>query len=220
MKSRRATCLSTEERRNSVQLTWNDSTWNCTRCWPSRHPTTAIGVHHVPSRKPKSKRSSAGKRLEREARGYHRHRVALLTESVTHPERVQKVRGPPTSILSMRKQFEIVFNVADQQKLDGRRERQRNETYNAEGDPGSSRFCSRNTAPSLKFGDYMLQQSRQRADVFCGRCVSSDRETLAMSRRVRTQNTSTTTMATTPVPTDVSHMSFERLEKRKWRSGE
>ena len=30
-------------------------------------------------------------RLEREARGYHRHRVALLTESVTHPERVLKV---------------------------------------------------------------------------------------------------------------------------------
>ena len=28
-------------------------------------------------------------RLEREARGYHQHRVALLTESVTHPERVQ-----------------------------------------------------------------------------------------------------------------------------------
>ena len=30
-------------------------------------------------------------RLEREARGYHRHRVALLTESVTHLERVLKV---------------------------------------------------------------------------------------------------------------------------------
>ena len=30
-------------------------------------------------------------RLEREARVYHRHRVALLTKSVTHPERVLKV---------------------------------------------------------------------------------------------------------------------------------
>ena len=29
-------------------------------------------------------------RLERQARGHHRHRVALLTESVTHPERVLK----------------------------------------------------------------------------------------------------------------------------------
>ena len=29
-------------------------------------------------------------RLEREARGYHNQRVSLLTESVTHPERVQK----------------------------------------------------------------------------------------------------------------------------------
>ena len=30
-------------------------------------------------------------RLEREARGYHNQRVSLLTESVTHPERAQKV---------------------------------------------------------------------------------------------------------------------------------
>ena len=30
-------------------------------------------------------------RLDHEARGYHRHRLALHTESVTHPERVQKV---------------------------------------------------------------------------------------------------------------------------------
>ena len=36
-------------------------------------------------------------RLEREARGYHRHRVALLTESVTHPEKVQKVTDLPHS---------------------------------------------------------------------------------------------------------------------------
>ena len=34
-------------------------------------------------------------RLEREARGYHGHRVALLTESVTHPERVLKVTDLP-----------------------------------------------------------------------------------------------------------------------------
>ena len=32
-------------------------------------------------------------RLEREARGDHRHRVALLTESVTHPERVLTPAG-------------------------------------------------------------------------------------------------------------------------------
>ena len=34
-------------------------------------------------------------RLEREARGYHRHRVALLTESVTHLEKVLKVTDLP-----------------------------------------------------------------------------------------------------------------------------
>ena len=34
-------------------------------------------------------------RLERESRGYHRHRLAFLTESVTHPERVLKVTDLP-----------------------------------------------------------------------------------------------------------------------------
>ena len=34
-------------------------------------------------------------RLEREAREYHRHRVALLAESVTHPERVLNVTDLP-----------------------------------------------------------------------------------------------------------------------------
>ena len=34
-------------------------------------------------------------RFEREARGFHRHRVALLTESVTHLERVLKVTDLP-----------------------------------------------------------------------------------------------------------------------------
>ena len=34
-------------------------------------------------------------RMEREARVYHRHLVALLTESVTHPERVLKVTDLP-----------------------------------------------------------------------------------------------------------------------------
>ena len=34
-------------------------------------------------------------RLEREARGYHRHRVALLTESVTHPKKAHKIPDLP-----------------------------------------------------------------------------------------------------------------------------
>ena len=37
-------------------------------------------------------------RLEREARGYHRHLVALLTESVTHPQRVLKVTDLPQAL--------------------------------------------------------------------------------------------------------------------------
>ena len=42
-------------------------------------------------------------RLEREARGYHRHRVALPNESVTHPEGVLKSHGFPADVLSMGK---------------------------------------------------------------------------------------------------------------------
>ena len=34
-------------------------------------------------------------RLERQARGYHRHRVALLTESLTHLETVLKITDLP-----------------------------------------------------------------------------------------------------------------------------
>ena len=55
-------------------------------------------------------------RLEREARGYHRHRVAVLTESVTHPERVLK--------------------VTDLQQAFYRCEGQCSETLDAEGKPG------------------------------------------------------------------------------------
>ena len=45
-------------------------------------------------------------RLEREARGYHRHRVALLTESVSHPERVLKVTDLPHRWESSVKEFQ------------------------------------------------------------------------------------------------------------------
>ena len=93
-RSTRAMCQGTEERRTSAPQTWTGSTRNCTRYWPSRHLTRR---RHPSShlKKLKSKESLGVQRLEREARGYHRHRVALLTESVTHPQRVLEVTDLP-----------------------------------------------------------------------------------------------------------------------------
>ena len=54
-------------------------------------------------------------RLEREARGYHRHRVAILTESVTHPERVQKATDLPQAFYRWESKFERVSMWRDQQ---------------------------------------------------------------------------------------------------------
>ena len=80
MRSGRAMCLSIEEGRTSVPQTWTGSTQNCTRHWP---PIQLTRRWHPSSRlkKLKSKETLDGQRSEREARRYHRHRVALLTES-------------------------------------------------------------------------------------------------------------------------------------------
>ena len=88
-------CLSTGERRTSVQLTWNGSTWNCTRCWPSRHPTR----HWHPSsrsRKLKSKGSSAGTGSPTSRGASHGVGDA--------PRKSAEGHRPPTGILSMGKQ--------------------------------------------------------------------------------------------------------------------
>ena len=77
-------CLSTGERRTSVQLTWNGSTWNCTRCWTSRHPTR----HWHPS---------------------SRSRISPRSRGASHgvgdaPRKSAEGHRPPTGILSMGKQ--------------------------------------------------------------------------------------------------------------------
>ena len=45
-------------------------------------------------------------RLERQARGYHRHRVALLNESVTNPDRVLEVTDLPQGFATVGKAFQ------------------------------------------------------------------------------------------------------------------
>ena len=103
---RRMMCLSTGERRTSARQTWTGSTRSCTCCWPSRPQTW-----HWPLS--------------------HRHRVARLTESVTHKERVLKVTDLPKAFCQFR-------------------EGQRNETHDAERDPGC---CGLAASMSLLFWD-------------------------------------------------------------------
>ena len=105
-------------------------------------------------------------RLEREARGYHRHRVALLTESVPHPERVLKVTDLPQAFNrweSSLKQFQrgspaeldddvkanAVGHMMPKEILDDVDLQQQYRTFS-------------------DIRDCMLQQARQRADVYVG----------------------------------------------------
>ena len=83
VKSTRKMCLSLEERRTSAPQAWTGSTRNCTRYWASRHLAMA-SIESLEEVEVNVKRG-----------GYHGHRVALLTESVTHPERVLKVTDLP-----------------------------------------------------------------------------------------------------------------------------
>ena len=97
------------EYRRTTDLSTNDMEWlNLEMYALLAIKTSDTALASIKSLEEAEVRGIVGwQRLEREARGYHRHRVALLTESVTHPERVQKVR-PPRGILSMGKQFERV----------------------------------------------------------------------------------------------------------------
>ena len=72
-------------------------------------------------------------RLEREARGYHRHRVALLTESVTHPERVVEVTDLPQAFYRWESSLKE-FQRGRSTELDD--EGQCHVTHDAEGNPG------------------------------------------------------------------------------------
>ena len=61
--------------------------------------------------------------------------------------------------------------------------------------------------------EYMLQQARQRADVYVGDVCHPTKNIGIVTSRVSTNtNTNTTTKATTPVPRDVSQMSSNALK--------
>ena len=144
-------------------------------------------------------------RLEREARGYHNQRVSLLTESVTHPERVQKSpdlqqayyrwesnlkefqRGRPTGLCD-----DVIANamrhVMPKEILDA-----------VDLQPQYRTF--------VEIRDHMLEQARQRADVFVRDvCTATKKVVTTPSRANTSTNNSTASKNSTPVPMDVSQM--------------
>ena len=148
-------------------------------------------------------------RLEREARGYHRHRVALLTESVTHPERVLKVTNLPQAFYgweSYLKEFQRgrPAELDDDVKANAMRHMMPKEILEAVDLQPQYRTFSETQ-------DYMLQQARQRADVFMGDVCHPTWRIVNVTSRANT-NTPTTTKVTTLVPMDVSQMSSNALK--------
>ena len=100
--------------------------------------------------------------LERKARGYHRHLVAVLTESVTHPERVLKVTDLPQAFHrweSSLKEFQRgrPAELDDDVKANAMRHMMPKEILNAVDLQLQHRTFS-------EIRDCMLQQARQRAD--------------------------------------------------------
>ena len=143
-------------------------------------------------------------RLEREARGYHRHRVALLTESVTLLEKVQKVTDLPQAFYrweSNLKEFQRgrPAELDDDVKANAMRRMVPKEILEAVDLQPQYRTFS-------EIWDCMLQQARQRADVFVGDVCHSTKKVANVTSRANT-NTSPTTKTTSPVPMDVSQMS-------------
>ena len=131
-------------------------------------------------------------RMEREARGYHRHRVALLTESVTHPEIVLKVTYLPQAFYrweSSLKDFQRCrpAELDDDVKANAMRHMMPKEILDVvELQPHYSTFS--------EIRDYMLQQARQRADVCVGDVCHPTKKIGTFTPRVSTNaNTPTTT---------------------------
>ena len=166
---------------------------NCTRCWPSRHLTRRPSLEEV-----EVKGMICGQRLEREARGSHRHRVALLTESVTHPDRVLKVTDLPQAFYrweSSLKEFQRgkPAELDDDVKANAMRHMMPKEILDAVDLQPQYRTCS-------EIRNYMLQQARQRADVYAGDVCHPTKKIGTVTPRVSTNtNTPTSTKVTAPV---------------------
>ena len=159
-------------------------------------------------------------RFEREARGYHRHRVALLTESVTYPEKVlpQAFYRWESSL----KEFQRgrPAELDDDVKANAMRHMMPKEILDAVDLQPQYRIFS-------EIRDHMLQQARQRADVYVGDVCHPTKKIGTVTPRVSSNtSTPTATKATSPVPMDVSQMSSNVPEtetdeqEREWCQNE
>ena len=137
--------------------------------------------------------------------------MALLTESVTHPERVLKVTDLPQAFYrweSSLREFQRgrSTELDDDVKANAMGHMMPKEILDAVDLQPQYRTFS-------EIRDYMLQQARQRADVFVGDVCHPTKKIGTVTSRVSTNtNTPTTTKATTPVPMDVSQMSSNALK--------
>ena len=119
-------------------------------------------------------------RLERQARGYRRHRLALLTESVTHPERVLRVTDLPKAFYrweSSLKEFQRgrPAELGNDVKADAMRHMMPKETLDAvELQPQYRTFSA--------IRDYMLQQGTSTCRCIRGRLCAIRQRKLVQSR--------------------------------------
>ena len=130
--------------------------------------------------------------------------MALLTESVTHPEKVQKVTDLPLAFYrweSNLKEFQRgrPAELDDDVKANAVRHMMPKEIFDAVDLQPQYRTFS-------EIRDYMLQQARQRADVFVGDVCHSTNKGVNVTSRANT-HTSPTTKTTNAVPMVVSQMS-------------
>ena len=112
-----------------------------------------------------------------------RHRAALLTESVTHPERVLKVTDLPQDFYqweSSLKEFQRgrPAELDDDVKANAMRHMMPKETLDAVDLQPQYRTFS-------KIRGYLLQQARQRADVYLGDVCHSTKKTGTVTPRAR-----------------------------------
>ena len=153
--------------------------------------------------------------MEREARGYRRHRVALHTESVTHLDRVLKVADLPQAFYrweSNLKEFQRgrPAELDDDVKANALNHMMPKKMLDAADLQPQYRTFS-------EIRDYMLQQARQRADVYVG---------IRQRKMVTAPRVGTNTG--TPTAINKSHDSgpngcvsdeFERVNARNRRTG-
>ena len=129
----------------------------------------------------------------------HRHRVALLTESVTHRERVLEVTDLPQAFYRWKSSLKEFFNA-----VEGRR----HETHDAKGNPGCCGFAA--AIPHLQRDSELHVANRRGSEQMFTwmRCAIRQKKVGTFTPRVSTNtNTPTATKTTTPVPMDASQIS-------------